>query len=293
MTVHLLANPKSGRALRSSAIGQETLSRILADQHVIELTRDSAVASSTALANAVGAGAVERLIVAGGDGLVHLAIQQLAQTGIPMSIVPVGTGNDFAMGVQRASGPMSPAGTIEVDLLRVTTADGAQRWVASIVIAGFPAAVNKRANAIALPLGPALYTVAAVAELPSYRRQEIAYELTGSDETISRMTDTGMVAIGNSCFFGGGMLACPDAIPDDGLLHFTSIEGVGRIGILQHIQRQKGGTANWDEVQRHSGTEITLTTPDVELWGDGEYLGQTPATIEVVPKALMLMQTVA
>lgn len=267
------------------------LALALGDHDVVDLTKDSAAGSAAALTKAVAAGEVDRVVVAGGDGLVHLAIQHLAETGIPMTIVPQGTGNDFAMGVQRASGPMSPEGTLAVDLLRVTPADGAQRWVASIVIAGFPAAVNKRANAISLPLGPAVYTVAAVAELPSYKRNKIAYELLGPGEQISRVTDTGMVAIGNTCFFGGGMLACPDAVPDDGLLHFTSIEGVGRVGILQHIQRQKGGTADWDEVLRHSGTEITLSSPDVELWGDGEYLGQTPATIEVVAKALMLKQS--
>lgn len=261
---------------------------VLGDDEPIDLTKGSPTASSDALAEAIEAGEVERLIVAGGDGLVHLAIQHLAGTSIPMRVVPAGTGNDFAMGLQRAGGPASPDGTIPVDLLRVTTADNGQRWVASILIAGFPASVNRRANAITLPLGPAVYTAAAIVELPRYSRIEVDYELSSARETIKRTTDAGLLAIGNTCFFGGGMLACPDATPDDGLLHFTSIEGVGRAGILQHIQRQKGGTSDWDEVQRHVGTRVELRSPGVELWGDGERIGLTPATVELMPRALVI-----
>lgn len=205
-----------------------------------------------------------------------------------MHIVPVGTGNDFAMGIQRAVSPASPDGTIELDLLRVTTADAGEKWVASILIAGFPASVNRRANAITVPLGPAVYTVAAMMELPTYERVQIDYEVSGAGESVSRTTDTGMLAIGNTCFFGGGMLACPDAAPDDGILHFTSIEGVGRIGILQHIQRQKGGTADWAEVRRHVGTSIALRSDGVELWGDGERIGRTPAKVDLVPRSVVI-----
>ena len=45
-------------------------------------------------------GALERgmdaLVVVGGDGIISLALQVLAQTDIPLGIVPAGTGNDHA-----------------------------------------------------------------------------------------------------------------------------------------------------------------------------------------------------
>lgn len=288
MAVHLLRNPVSGRGSRSKAADQHRLDPLVAGREVIDLTGTSAEASSQALSSALSNGEIEQLVIAGGDGLVHLAIQQLAQTDIPVVIVPTGTGNDFAAGVDHLITSNGTDGLSEVDLLLVSTVDGTQCWVASIAIAGFPAAINKRANTLSLPLGPALYTVAAIAELPGYTRTVIDYELTGGLEPVRRATDTGMLAIGNTRFFGGGMLACPDARANDGLLHLTSIEGVGRIGILRHIQHQKGGTADWDEVERATGTSVTLHTPDVELWGDGEYLGLTPATIEVIPAALVV-----
>jgi len=97
-----------------------------------------------------------------------------------------------------------------------------------------------------------------------------------------------MLAIGNTRFFGGGMLACPEAYADDGLVHFTSIEGVGRLGVLRHIQKQRGGTADRDEVQRHEGTRVQITSAGIELWADGERIGVSPSTIDVVPGALTL-----
>lgn len=262
---------------------------------VTDLTGDSAEASAAALKQAVDDGAIERLVVAGGDGLVHLAIQHLAQTGIPMEIVPSGTGNDFFAGATRVVDAVDSKGLVHVDLLRVSVQDApTPRWVASIVIGGFPAAINARANTMSLPLGSHIYTAAALLELPRFSRSQVSYKISSDFGDfdlgdVTGISDTAMLAIGNTCYFGGGMLACPEALADDGLLHFTSIEGVGRIGILRHIQKQKGGTADRGEVQRHTGNRCEIDSAGVELWGDGERLGLSPATIEVVPRALTLV----
>ena len=37
----------------------------------------------------------ERILVAGGDGIIHHAIQSIAITDTVLGIIPVGTGNDF------------------------------------------------------------------------------------------------------------------------------------------------------------------------------------------------------
>ena len=37
----------------------------------------------------------ERIIVAGGDGIIHHAIQSIATTETVLGIIPIGTGNDF------------------------------------------------------------------------------------------------------------------------------------------------------------------------------------------------------
>ena len=228
---------------------------------------------------------MERLIVVGGDGTVHLAIQHLAETPVAMTVLPHGTGNDVHRALLEANlvGGSSGQGETAIDLLRVTSDTGV-RWVASIVIAGFPAAVNARANASSLPIGKWIYTLAAVRELAQMRRVPLSGAIDGDELDL----DTAMLAIGSTAYFGGGMLACPDALPDDGAVHLTSIEGVGPLGLIPHLVQKSGGSAGRSEVLRRKGCRVTLETPGIDLYGDGEFVGKTPATIELIPGALRL-----
>jgi len=288
MRVHVLRNPAGGSE-RSRRRADATVGEIRGAGHdIVELTGASSKASSDAVRAAVGSGELELLLVAGGDGLVHLAIQHLAGTQAPLAIAPVGTGNDFAtaLGLDDVDIPVERLLTgqpTQVDLLRVTSrSSDDETWVASIAIIGFPADINARANRMSSRLGSQIYTIAAAMELPTFRRTTIELKIDGTSLT----TDTAMLAIGNTSLFGGGMLACPDASATDGLLHLTSIDGVGRLGILRHLRGRSGGTADRDEVIRRQGRSIEIVTPGVALWGDGEPIATTPARIEVVPHAL-------
>ncbi len=286
MRVHVLRNPAGGSA-SSRKHAARSIGALRGGGHeVIELTGSTADDSSTALAEALAAGEVELLLVAGGDGLVHLAIQHLADAPVPLVLAPTGTGNDFATAlgitsdsdIERAlAGP-----TTAVDLLRITTNHSNPTFVASIAIAGFPADINARANTMSLPIGRQIYTVAAALELPKFTRRRINIRVDGA----ALVLDTAMLAIGNTSLFGGGMLACPDATATDGKLHLTSIEGVGRLGILRHLQGRAGGTADRPEVTRLVGSRIDIETPGIDIWGDGEPIVTSPATLQIVPHAI-------
>ncbi len=288
MVVHLLRNPASGAGRRGAEASTPILDALRTEADVIDLTGSSADASAEALRRAVGDG-LERLVVAGGDGLVNMAIQSLAGRDVVLALAPTGTGNDFAaaLGVDEPTvdlllGPAGPS-----DLLRVDRPDSGQsQWVASIAIAGFPADINRRANSMTLPIGSAIYTMAAALELPRFRRRRL--DVTVDDERLE--LDSAMLAVGNTRFFGGGMLACPDARHDDGFCHLTSIEGVGRAGILRHLTQRSGGSASRPEVTRRQGSRVTISSVDerTEVWGDGEYVGDTPLRITAVPGVLQV-----
>ena len=285
-TVHILRSPTGGS--RFSRRGALSLRDVYAAQgiEVVDLTGDSAEASSAALERAVDAGDVDRLVVAGGDGMIHLAIQSLAETQIPLGIVPSGTGNDFA-GALDLSTPdpnRALADGVPVDLLRVRSDDPEQedRWIATIAILGFPADINARANSMPVRPGPAVYTLAMALELPSFARTMVDLEIDGVPRTI----DSAMLAIGNTRYFGGGALICRDAVADDGQAHLTAMEGIGRRGMLIHLGRKSGATLDRPEVMRATGTRWRISTPGLELWGDGEPVQTTPLTIDVVPQAL-------
>jgi diacylglycerol kinase family enzyme len=104
-TVHLLISPEAGRG-RAAGARDAVLETIRAAGHSpADLTGDTAAASSAAARAAVADGA-ERLVVVGGDGLVHLALQTVAATDTVLGIVPVGTGNDFARGLGLPDDPV-------------------------------------------------------------------------------------------------------------------------------------------------------------------------------------------
>ena len=91
----LLANP-AARAGRAAADLDRVLARLRT--HGIQpavLTADSPAEAATAARQAVEGG-LERLLVLGGDGVMHLAAGAVAATPTVRGVIPAGTGNDFA-----------------------------------------------------------------------------------------------------------------------------------------------------------------------------------------------------
>jgi diacylglycerol kinase (ATP) len=282
--VHVLVGPDAGRGAAAGA-AHDVLDRMRAlGGHIIDVTGGDADASAGNVRDAVAAGA-ERVVVLGGDGMVHLAVQAVAGTETILGVVPVGTGNDFARALPGI--PDDPLEAVSTALGRPRPIDAIRvgdRWVASVATAGFSGDVNARANQLARPRGQSRYTVATVLELPGLRRRPT--RLTVDDTTHDY--DTVLLAIGNTAWFGGGMHICPDADPDDGLLDVTVVEGVGRFELLRFFNRVfKGNHLQHPNVHRHRGARIEVDA-DVAIWGDGESLAEGPILLEAVPAAIRL-----
>ena len=114
----------------------------------------------------------DALVVVGGDGVIALALQSLAGTGIPLGIVPAGTGNDHAREYRLPTG--DPAAAVDViaagvtatvDLGLIKGSDGSKTWFGTIAATGFDSLVSDRVNRMRWPHGRMRYNVAMVAEL--------------------------------------------------------------------------------------------------------------------------------
>lgn len=284
MAEHVLHNPSASRASQRAA--QSIMANLASSgKQVVDLSAPTPAAASAKLGDAMHRGDIDRIVLAGGDGLIHLAIQHLAQTDIPVTIAPIGSGNDFANAVREHCEGTGSIG-LSADLVRATGNDGKITWVASVAIAGFPADINERANTMRRIWGSSVYALAAARELPAFRRRTFEVSI----DAIPLTTDSAMLAIGNTKYFGGGMLPCPDALANDGLLHFTSIENVDRRRLLPHLLGRAGGTADRKEVLRGIGERIEIETVGHHFWADGEPIGTSPLTFEVVPNALKIEQ---
>ena len=247
------------------------------------LAAGSAGAAGEAARRAVAEGA-ERLVVVGGDGLVRIAVDAAAGSSTVLGIVPQGTGNDFARALGLLDGDLAThVRRALADPSRVDAVRTDHGWVASVATAGFSGDVTARANELRWPRGQQRYTVATLLQLPHLRRLHARITVDGQVHE----ADHTLLAIGNTAYFGGGMRICPDARPDDGLLHVVVIGPVPVTTFLRVFPRVFGGShVRHPAVTTHTGRVVTVEGDECEMWADGDRLGPLPLTCEVVPGAV-------
>ncbi|WP_117215455.1 diacylglycerol kinase family protein [Allorhizocola rhizosphaerae] len=238
----------------------------------------------------------DAVVVIGGDGTVHRALQTVAGTGVPLGIVPTGTGNDMAACFGLPPTPLAAADTIaealrrnktrQVDLARVTTVDGRIIWYGAVLAAGFDAIVNERGNRMRWPRGPRRYDVAIMLELMRLRPRRYHLVLDG----VPCELDAVLLAVGNTAQYGGGMRICPDADPNDGMLHVVWGDPMSRRTLVRIKPGIYQGThVRHPAVHQARVREISIDAPDIVCYADGERLGPLPITITVQPGALTLL----
>nr|WP_274637880.1 diacylglycerol kinase [Microbacterium bovistercoris] len=299
MTVALLLNP-AARAGTASEAAVRAAARLRARGVAVSMVAGGSAAESTALLRiAIDAGA-DAVLVAGGDGTVALALPELAGSGIPLGILPVGTGNDFAGALGLAEGDVDAAvdavvagRTRTIDLARITRADGGSTLFGTVLASGLDSRVNDRANRMRWPRGSSRYNIALLIEFLTLRGLPFALELEQADGTVTRLDqDLVLVAIGNGPSYGGGIPICPDADLADGLLEVTVVHPAGRLHLLRLLPRVYRGTHTaLDEVSTYRVRSIRLDSPGVTAYADGDPVGPLPLRVDAVPGALRVFTT--
>ena len=244
-------------------------------------------------------GALERgmdaLVVVGGDGIVSLALQVLAQTYIPLGIIPAGTGNDHAREFGLPKGDPAAAADVivdgraeTVDLGRIRGADGTDKWFGTVMAAGFDSLVTDRTNRMSWPHGRMRYNVAMVAELSKLRLLPFRLTFDGGEELVTELT---LAAFGNTRSYGGGMLICPAADHSDGLLDVTMVQSASRTKLIRLFPTVfKGTHVELDEVRTARATVITVDSPGINAYADGEFVCPLPVEVSAVPRALTILR---
>ncbi|SRR6266508_1700357 len=293
--VAVLVNPTAGRGRHRGTL-PAVLRALGAAGRPVEVVAAQSGAQALAACRAALDGGATALVVAGGDGTVHLGLQAVAGTEVPFGIVPAGTGNDIAANLGRPVTPLAAAEAVagalrddrtrRVDLGRVELADGQVRWFAGVLGAGFDAIVNERANGMRFPRGPRRYDMAIMAELLRLRPRPYLLGLDGA----ASQADAVLVAIANTACYGGGFRICPDADPTDGLLDVVVGGRFTRTGLVRILPRVRRGThLGHHLVAAHRAKQVTLAAVGITAYADGERVGPLPLTATCVPGALTLL----
>ncbi len=283
----VVVNPTSGGG-RGARLLVDVLGRLGAAGTSVDVVRGRDAAEASALlAAAVDAiaGPPDGVVAVGGDGLVNLAVQAVAGTGVPLGIVPAGTGNDVAraLGIDHrrplaALDAVLTGHTRAVDLGRT-----GGRWFAGVLGSGFDSMVNERANRMSWPRGRRRYDLAILAELRTFRPLPFVLTLDGEEWH----TDAMLVAVGNGSSYGGGMRVCPGATMDDGLLDVTVVGPLSTPEFLRVFPRVfRGSHVEHRAVTVRRARTVALSSPGVTAYADGERVGELPVACEAVPAAL-------
>jgi YegS/Rv2252/BmrU family lipid kinase len=253
--------------------------------HLIELGR-----------SAIDAGATS-LVAVGGDGTLNEVANAAAGRNVELATIPLGTGMDFVRtyGIPKKFDDAvrvaieGKTRTIDAGRVRYRTWQGteAERWFANVGSVGMSGAVAQRANGMSKALGGKLtFFYALTRVFLEWENTEVIVRLD-EGERRGRMHD---VILANGVWHGGGMMLAPDASPDDGLFDVILIGDIGKLDFLTtapKIYKGKHVTHPKVEVVRSSRVEIDAGE-HLPIEVEGEQIGSTPATFEVVPGALRL-----
>jgi diacylglycerol kinase (ATP) len=286
----VILNPSSGRERGPEYVDllNTTLSRHYEDVGIVVTAGDGDAEHAAAMAAADGC---EVIFVAGGDGTLNEVMNGLATAGaldrVVIGIVPLGTGNDFAAGLDI---PLDPDAALEVLLagreLAVDLGELNGRVFVNSSGGGFMAevsvAVTPELKTIA---GRLAYLIGGAQVLFEFEPVAALVTLQPGAIQVSRSLYT--FAVCNSRLIAGGRLIAPDALIDDGLLDVCLIETMSALEFVA-LARKVAGGAHVDDprVLYYQAASVRIELErSVHVNTDGEVFQDRICEYRVLPKA--------
>ena len=295
----IIANPRSGRG-RSEAKLREIESMLRdwdLDYRIVRTAGPGHAAEAAAEALRGGDGF---LVAAGGDGTVHEVVNGMLAGGRPVAadavlgVLATGSGCDFvkSFGIPgdavRAARRLTGDAVRTIDVGKVTFADGGAttvKYFANIAEAGLGGSVVARASRLPGVFAATRYFFGFWLTLPRFRPATVRLDADGQAfEWVAQN-----VVVANGRFYGGGMQISPNSQPDDGRLDVLVMTGP-KSDAYTTLPKVYRGT----HLPHRNIAELRVSCVTVEadapypIEADGEVLGTTPATFEVIPAALRL-----
>ncbi len=243
------------------------------------------------------------IVAVGGDGTVHEVVNGMFDgdgkptTADPvLGVVAAGSGCDFVRtfglpgDVTRSCQHLTGENTYPLDVGKITYTglNGAPevRYFPNVAEVGMGAAVAARANRMPSSFGQSKYFLAFWMTLPRFKTAKLRVQA-------DRKTYEGsgiMLIVGNCQYYGGGMKISPRSYPGDGVLDVLIFNGpksdaftlLPKVYRGEHIPHPRIA-----EFRVKRTLQVDADRP-LPIEADGEVLGFTPATFEVMPQAVLM-----
>ena len=284
----LVVNPTSGKR-KGSKLAQDLVSLLKSNNITFEII-DHANLQQTkdSLRQAISSNQFDRVVAVGGDGLINLCLQYVAQSNISLAVIPAGTGNDFSRAVGFHGKSVSQIFEIikqqkprKIDLGSVKGTNS-QQWYVQVLSTGFDAKVNALANRINWLRGKSKYTIAMLLILSKFKAMAYEIEIDGINHSRKAM----LLSVANGETYGGGMRICPGASNSDGVFDILVVSPVSKFVLLTIFPKVfTGKHILHPKVDLLHGSVLKISAPG-SVYADGEYIAELPIEIINVRDAL-------
>lgn len=217
-----------------------------------------------AMSEAALAGGCDMVVAAGGDGTVRVVCSELARTGVPVGIVPLGSGNLLARNLGL---PLRPSDAVAValsgqdraiDVVEVAGDDLPETCFTVMAGLGFDAAIMAGASeALKARMGWRAYVVSGLRNL-RYPARRVEVSVDGGPFVRYRART---VVVGNVGLLQAGIPLLPDARFDDGRLDVVVVAPRRTLGwvplVLRVLSRARSSD---DRLARMTGSSVVVRT---------------------------------
>jgi YegS/Rv2252/BmrU family lipid kinase len=293
----IVLNPVAGRG-RALKIEKSLIEYLRQRNIIFQLEKTNGPRHATDLSRQMSK-ECDIIIAIGGDGTVNEVAAGLIGSTASLSVIPIGSGNDFnrLIGIPKTmklaidailSGTKKLFDLGKVVIQNTTGMTHIKHFVNTLGI-GIDAQIAKEAQSIKYLRGLPLYIVAAIKALSTYSPNEY----TISENGITRNEKAYLICAGNGIYEGGGFKMLPDANPSDSILNMCLIRKMSVLKalplvpkIIQGTHRDHSKVILWDSM----GLRISSEQPFI-LHGDGEIFEENAVDVKIdlIPKAISVI----
>jgi len=289
MKVLFIVNPTAGKGRTIKIVPEikAIMSELKEVEYEISYTEKSGHATGIAK-NAADQG-YDIVFAVGGDGTVNEVMNGLVKTNSALGVIPGGSGNDFV----RTLGTKGDTAKIIKDAVNGTkklidVGFINDRYFINISSAGFDAEAvlaTEQAKKYFLS-GSLAYLAGLISTILSGKPNRVKISIGDKEIEESIL----LIAVANGKYYGGGMMAAPDAVLDDEMFDVCIIRAMSRIRMLSIFpQFMKGKHKKFKEVSFHRSDKVSIEslTP-IAVNVDGEVFRDTKVTFEIIKKGLFI-----
>ena len=292
MNTRLIINPTSGPADKPDLLTE--IVEALHNQGIkAELYTTSTDEDGEGLASEAAKAGAELVIVVGGDGTIEAVARGLRHTQTVLGIIPMGTRNNIAASLNIPDDLSQAIQTLLEGVRgRFDMGKANNHYFVEVVGVGLEATLfpcgDEVKEGIKNNYWAAFKSIfSGIQTFLQFKQHRLVLRFDG--RRVRRLR-TLQVNICNSPRYGVQFALAPDAKMNDGKLDVIYIDNPSKWDHLRHFfKAMRGERLPHERLNIHRAAKIEIKSyPPLEVHADGQYLGVTPITVEVVPDALLI-----